>query len=298
MTRAARYAKASTLQDAISLRRADPSACYLAGGTFVLAGDEAAGPESVIDVGSALPRSIERGMGFIAIGAGATLQEIAEGSPPPDSASRGAGTMVPPCLAEAALTMMNRNTRNRATIGGNIGADKSCSSLIPILLVLDAEVEAVSPESPEAERLALRQWLQERDSGGRKADLILRILVPVKEGTRAAYRRWNRVSCDLSVLGAAAAYETKDGRLSSVRIALGGLGPKSRRSAEIEALFEGRALPSRDEIEKAAARLLRPLGDLRAGEGFKRLRGSQLIADAILEALPLAGGSPSKEPRP
>lgn len=112
----------------------------------------------------------------------------------------------------------------------------------------------------------------------------------MNEATRASYRRWNRVSCDLSVLGAAAAYELVEGRVSKLRIALGGLGPKSRRRPELEALFEGRPLPGREDIEKAAAPLLKPIADLRASAEFKRLRGSQLIADAILKAHPTIAG--------
>lgn len=140
MTKVARYAKPSTWQEALALRRADAGARWLAGGTYLLAGDGADKPESVVDLGAALPRGIERSGAFDSIGAGATFQEIAEASPP--------------CLVEAALSMVNRNTRNRATIGGNLGADKSCSSLIPILLVLGSEIEAASPEAPEPEASA------------------------------------------------------------------------------------------------------------------------------------------------
>jgi len=127
------------------------------------------------------------------------------------------------------------------------------------------------------------------------SDLLLRVLVPVEEGRRAAYRRWNRVSCDLSVLGAAVSYELEasprgspfGGAVRRLRIALGGLGPKARRFPALEALFQGRPLPSREEIEAAAAPLLKPIDDLRASAAFKRLRGAQLLADALLEAAPV-----------
>jgi probable selenate reductase FAD-binding subunit len=272
MTKVRRYSRASGPAESLAARAADPAARWLAGGTFLLAGDGIDKPEAVVDVGAALPRGIERQAGSALIGAGATLQEIAESE------------AVPACLAEAALTMMNRNTRNRATIGGNLGADKSCSSLVPILLVLGAEVEVISPASPEPARLLLERWLEERSGSQRAADLVLRVSVPMDPSVRAAYRRWNRVSCDLSVLGAAAAYSLSDGRVSGLRIALGGLGPKARRHPALDALFEGKCLPSREEIEKAAAPLLEPISDLRASAAFKRLRGAQLLADALAEA--------------
>ena len=119
----------------------------------------------------------------------------------------------------------------------------------------------------------------------RAADLILRVTLPVRAGTRAAYRRWNRVSCDLSVLGAAAAFRIEGGLVTGLRLALGGLGPKARRFPALEALFEGSPPLSRDEIEETVAPHLRPIDDLRASASFKRRRGSQLAAEAIVDAL-------------
>jgi CO/xanthine dehydrogenase FAD-binding subunit len=98
------------------------------------------------------------------------------------------------------------------------------------------------------------------------------------------YRRWNRVSCDLSVLGAAVAYELADGKIRGLRLALGGLGPKARRFPELETLFEGKVLPDREEIESTVRPFLHPIDDLRASAAFKRLRGAQLLADALLDA--------------
>jgi CO/xanthine dehydrogenase FAD-binding subunit len=279
MTKVQRYSKASTWKEALAAKADDPSAAWLAGGTYLLAGDGADKPESVIDLGSALPRGFERRGEYLSIGAGATFQDIAE------AASSSGAASAPRCLADAVLTMRNRNTRNRATLGGNIGADKSCSSLLPILLVLGAELEVASPASPEPERLPLELWLSEREAPpSRSTDLILGVLVPLRGGIRALYSRWNRVSCDLSVLGAAVAYSLDNACVAGLRIALGGLGPKARRRPELEALFEGRPLPSRAEIEKAAAPLLKPVADLRASAEFKRLRGSQLLADALVDA--------------
>jgi probable selenate reductase FAD-binding subunit len=273
MNKVQRYAKPKSLGEALAAKRTDPRALWLAGGTGLLAGDARGRAESVIDIAEAVPRGILRSGGELSIGSAATFQEIAD--------SREA----PACLVEAALSMANRNTRNRATLGGNLGADKSCSSLIPLLLTLGAEVEVVSPNSPQAKRLELDAWLRSRDGAtDDQGELVLRLFVPAAPGKRAAYRRWNRVACDLSVLGAAAAFALEGGSVRGLRLALGGFGPKARRFPEIEALFEGKGLPSRDAIEKAVSPLLHPIDDLRASAAFKRLRGAQLAADALLEA--------------
>lgn len=279
MTKVRRYIKASSVADALDARRAESAAAYLAGGTALMAGDGRDKSESVIDLGAALPRGIVRedsGLDeTLTLGAGATFQEIA------------GSREVPPCLAEACLSMVNRNTRNRATLGGNLGADKSCSSLIPILIALGADVEVASPSSPKPRRVELEGWLRsraEKPEPASASDLLLRVFVPLMEGRRASYRRWNRAACDLSVLGASVAYGIENGSVDGLRIALGGLGPKARRFPVLEALFEGRPLPSRSEIEAAVAPLLKPIDDLRASAAFKRLRGAQLLADALIGA--------------
>jgi CO/xanthine dehydrogenase FAD-binding subunit len=283
MTKLRNYTRATSLAQALEARRAEPRAAWLAGGTLLLAGDGRDKPESVIDIGLALPRELAAAEGLLSLGAGASFQELAE--------SRA----LPAYLVEAALSMANRNTRNRATLGGNLAADKSCSSLVPLLLALEAELELLSPLAlagptpaalPSPERLGLEAWLLERSTPGsrRGADLVLRVLVSHNPARRAAYRRWNRVACDLSVLGAAAAYELEGGLVRRLRLALGGLGPQARRFPELEQLFEGSALPPRERIEAMVSPLLKPIDDLRASAAFKRLRGAQLVAEALLEA--------------
>jgi CO/xanthine dehydrogenase FAD-binding subunit len=159
--------------------------------------------------------------------------------------------------------------------------------MLPILIALEAEVEVVSPSSPKPRLIGLESWLQLRAESAEFAyasDLILRVYVSLKEGRHAAYRRWNRVSCDLSILGAAAAYEFEGEIFRNVRLALGGFGPKARRFPAIESLFEGKPLLAREAIEEAVSPLLDPIGDLRASAAFKRLRGAQLVADALGDA--------------
>jgi hypothetical protein len=146
-----RYSRAGSWHEALELRDGEPGARWLAGGTALLAGDGRDKPDSVIDLGSALPRAIELVGGELSIGACATFQDIA------------AAPALPRYLVDAALTMVNRNTRNRATLGGNLGADKSCSSLIPLLIALDAR----GRESPRLQlgrprTSASRHWLDGR----------------------------------------------------------------------------------------------------------------------------------------
>jgi len=252
-----RYLKAASVAEALAAKAADPSAAWLAGGTYLLAGDGRDKPASVIDVGNALPSAIAVADGIVAIGAGATFQAIADSS-------------LPPILRDAALAMSDRNVRNRATLGGNLGARKSCSSLIPSLLALDAEVE-IAGRSPAF--LPLREWLDSRaeDPEAGNAELVLGARARLDPSRRAAYLRWARTSCDLALISVAVSFVLDGAVVRGLRLALGGMGPRARRFPEIESLLELSPLPEREVIEAVVAPRL----------DFKRLRGALLVADAL-----------------
>ncbi|MBL8968620.1 MAG: FAD binding domain-containing protein [Spirochaetaceae bacterium] len=261
------YLRPASIDEALAARAAKPEAAFIAGGTFLLSSDRPTAPRLYVDVGRLLGAKIERRGAELVLGAGATFQDLVD------------APALPAALKAAAATMANRNVRNRATVGGNLGAGKSCSSLIPALLALEARV--VCAERPDAAHLSLplSSWL-ERPTG-----LVLEVIVPVEAGRRAAFARWSRSACDLSVLTAAASYRLDGpGSIRGLAVAAGGLGPRARRFPEIERLFEGGALPPRGEIEALVAPLLSPVDDHRGGAAFKRLRGASLVADAILTA--------------
>ncbi len=271
------YTRPSSLAEALEQKAANPGAAWLAGGTGILAGDSRPRPAALIDVGRLLPRAIRMADGELLMGAGASFQDIADCD------------LVPASLREAALTMVNRNTRNRATIGGNLGANKSCASLIPLLLVLDAKLIV---EGGKKTRLGAAEWLADRSG------LVLEAAIASDPGRRSSYLRWARSSCDLSVLTVAVSCIVTSAGLSSLRIAMGGLASHARRFGELEALFEGMALPPREAIEAASAPLFNPIDDLRASAAFKRLRAATLLADAMHAAAgsALAASSPAATP--
>ena len=144
--------------------------------------------------------------------------------------------------------MVNRNTRNRATLGGNLGADKSCSSLIPILIVLGAEVEIVSPYAPSPRRMGLEAWLRSRAEESdpeRGSDLVLR-------------------SSFLSRKAAAPPTGAGTGLPATFGAGRGGLLPRRRRSP---ALPQGGARRTRAEgaVASAISRLSSRVCRSRAG---------------------------------
>mgnify|MGYP002348416080 CR=1 FL=1 len=302
------YRKPTSLAEALALLR-EPGAVALAGGTFALIGEEHGDRPDIalaVDVAELLPRSIARqgngGDSRLVIGAGVSFQELADAQ------------LVPACLRAAALTMANRNTRNRATVGGNLGANKSCASLVPILLALDAVVEyavaaagakAGAKPGPSGQELELdvkigplEQWLAE------PRGILLSVAADLGAGLFAASGRASRTACDLATATVGVRYRLEgEGSQASpagalpagvprvprgLRVALGGFGPHARLYPEIAALFEGKPLPPKADIEAAVEPLLEARPDQRGGAAYKKRRGAVILADALYAAEALA----------
>lgn len=261
------YFRPETIDEALELL-AVPGALALAGGTWALAFEGRDKPERVVDIGEAVPRSIERRVATegrdaaLAVGAGATFQEIVE-SP-----------ATPGAIRAAAKSMANRNTRNRATVGGNLGANKSCSSLAPVLLALGSSVE-YKERGKAAATAPLADWLAS------PRGLLLTVVAPLPPGLRVCSMRASRTACDIATATAACAYRLEGGKISGLRIAVGGFGPHAALRPDIGALFEGKPLQPKADIEKAVEPLLKAITDMRGSADYKRLRGAALVADAL-----------------
>ncbi len=264
------YFRPASVDEALELL-AFPGAGALAGGTFALAFDARDKPERMVDISRAVPCAIERLGGTLRIGAGVRFQELIESG------------SVPAVLKAAAASMANRNTRNRATVGGNLGANKSCSSLAPILLVLGASVE-YQERGQSAASIPLVEWLEK--PGG----LVLSVAVALGAkpadgaGIRAASLRASRTACDIATATAACAFSLDGGRVTGLRVAIGGFGPHASLRADLAALFEGKPLPPKADIENAALPLLLAIGDQRGSAEYKCLRGAALLADTLHSA--------------
>jgi len=267
------YFRPKTAEEAARLLASEKDAVLLAGGTYLLTSQFAKKPMAAIAVSGLLPATIERHGERVIIGADATFQALVE------------ACGLPKALRDAALAMTDRNIRNRATVGGNIGADKSCASLVPFFLVAEARYSRVG-----ALAVGAAEW---QAMAAEERGIAAAVEFAAPEARRFAFSRFARTSCDVAVLTCAASAAFEAGAARGLRIAMGGLGPHARRFPELERLFEGAALPGKAAIEAAAAPFLAPVADARGGAEFKRARAASLLADVLADlANPEAGETP------
>ena len=214
------YFRPKTAEEAARLLASEKDAVLLAGGTYLLTSQFAKKPMAAIAVSGLLPAAIERHDERVIIGAGATFQALVE------------ACGLPKALRDAALAMTDRNIRNRATVGGNIGADKSCASLVPFFLVAEARYSRVGALAVGA---AEWQALAAEDRG-----IAAAVEFAAPATRRFAFSRFARTSCDVAVLTCAASAVFEAGAARGLRIAMGGLGPPRAALPRAGAPLRGR----------------------------------------------------------
>ncbi|UCG31744.1 MAG: FAD binding domain-containing protein [Phycisphaerales bacterium] len=267
------YHAPATVEDAVALKeRLADSAVYLAGGTEVNSAAFSGVPEHVISLERLGLTGIRSAGAELTIGACCTIQEII------------ASAEVPECIREAGQHVVNRNIRNLATIGGQLGSNKSCGNLLPMLIVLEAVVEVASRGATEA--IPAIEYV-----AGERKELILRVRIPKHDRSRSvAVEKYARTANDLSVVTAGVSV-ARDGELiDRPLIAAGGVAEHVIRLEAVERALHGLPLPSREAIEELVGRNVSPIADIRGGVEFRRHLAGVLVAKALHRAYQGAGG--------
>lgn len=277
------YFEPKSLGEAISLlEEYGAEARLLAGGTDLLVAmkKKEVDPSYLISLQN-IPRMDEIQYsedGGLSLGAMATIAGIEK------STLIGEGLTV---LAQAASQLGATQTRNLATIGGNLCNAAPSADMAPALLVLEAQAKA---EGPKGERTMplVEFFLGPGRTALGKSEILTHVIVPEPPpGARGIYVKHSpRRSMDIAVVGVAVQMVTDDskGRCLQARIALGAVAPTPIRVPRAEALLEGQVVDQglvkrAGEVARAASN---PISDLRASAEYREEMVEVLVRRAIL----------------
>ncbi len=260
------YHRPGEIREASALKSENPKAVYLAGGTQVnRAPLDRDLPEVVIDIRDVVSEGITMEGTDVVIGAMTSLQLVADSD------------IVPAALREAAGFIPTRSIRNQATVGGNIGAGRSDSYLIPAFIALAAEVRSAEGNIPVEEYI--------RDDHD---ELIIDILVPVPVGECIVVKE-SRSHVALPVVSAAVSLTVDEGLpnygLSGACVAVGCVAPKTIRLTEVEEAIVSGNLKTREDVEAAIRGALNPPTDILGTAEYKTYINGVIIADAVIRCL-------------
>ncbi len=279
------FIKPRTVAEAVKDHENNQGYFYIAGGTEILSDGYPVtrdGIRGLIDLSALGLKRITAEDGMLVIEPMATLQELAD--------STGTGKPHFEILREAALNVSNRNIRNRATIGGNIAVCKSCSDMIPALMVMDAELEVAITYSKRAPVTILDYTIQS-DKG-----LITSIRIPRKENFFAGIRRYTRTANDLALVNVCLGIQLEGNAIRDARLAVGGVAKTVMRMPAAEQLLLGREISEGMEglassLRECVEKSVRPLDDHRGKAWFKREMAGGLAVQALYAAARKGGAA-------
>ena len=279
------YLAPTRLDEALSALT--PDAVPLAGGTdlFLRMERRQTQPDTVVDL-KRVPgmNRIEASGGDLRIGALALMEDLAM------------STMVRngwDALARAARVVGSTQTRNRATIGGNLANASPAADTATPLMALGAVV-AIAEAGGSREMPVEQLFLGPGRTALGEGELLTAVLVPAMPARAgSSFQRCVRTAMDIAVVNCAAFLRLEeDGVIADARIALGAVGPTPLRAAAAENRLKGQR-PSSDlatEAAEAAADDAQPIDDVRAGAEYRRAMVRVLTRRAIEDACRRAGG--------
>jgi CO/xanthine dehydrogenase FAD-binding subunit len=195
--------------------------------------------------------------------------------------TRGIAPAVAPVLHEAARSMGSTQIRWMGTLGGNIGTASSVGDALCALMALDARATVASAtasrEVPVAELVR---------SGLVAGELIVDLRWPLASGPQRFLKVCRRAAVSRSVVSVSFVAEADAGS-SSVRIVLGGCGPRPLRVSSAERLASELSDNGRFSPEAAAAVAdrvraeLDPPSDIAGTSAYRRHAAGVLVRRAL-----------------
>jgi len=277
------------LGEAVSLlRHYGKKAALLAGGTdFMLRVERrVATPGVVVDLKN-IPdlKGIGTSREGLRIGALALMEEIA--SAPAVRKRYG-------LLASAAGVVGSIQTRNRATLGGNLCNASPAADTPPALIALAAAVRVSSGK--RLREVPIEDFfLGPGKTCLASGEIVKEIFIPSPARRSAgSFQRSTRTAMDIALVNCAVflSLDSRGEVIKDIRIALGAVAPTPLRVQSAEEALRGKK-GDLEDIEQAAERAVAsasPIDDVRASAHYRREMVRVLTRRAVVEALRQAKG--------
>jgi len=261
------FLRATSWSDALAIKAARPAALPIAGGTDVMVeiNFDRRRPDALLDLTPVAALSgWERDNGQVSIGAGVPYTRLID--------ELGAEL---PGLAMASRTVGSPQIRNRGTLGGNLGSASPAGDTHPVLLALDATVDAGSTRGARAIPID-DFYLGVKKSALADDELIRSVRIPLGTGPCHFAKIGTRNAMVIAVCSVAVALHVE---ARTVRTGIGSAAPTPRRSPDAEAfaasaldwsgqsaLDDGTARRFGELVAAAAV----PINDVRGTAAYRR----------------------------
>ena len=210
---------------------------------------------------------IERQGETLRIGAGVTI-----------AALQAAVQDMHPSFAELLRRFASVQVRNAATIGGNIANGSPIGDAPPALIALGAQLHL--RRGDKRRDMALEDFfLDYRKQDRQRAEFVEAVSIPVRAAALRCYKISKRFDQDISALCGCFNVTVQAGRVSTARIAFGGMAGIPKRAAAVEAALIGQAwtLATINAACGGFTQDFQPLSDMRASAGYRLVAAQNLL---------------------
>lgn len=238
------YAKASSVQEAVSLLASNPDAKILNGGHSLLPAMKLrlATPAMLVDIGGISELKQVSVNGGATIGAAATYDDLLKNE----------GLRKHAALYEAMAKVGDVQVRNRGTVGGAAAHADPASDVPAALLALGAEMVAVGPNGTRT--IAADDFFVDILTTALEPNEVLTEIRIPDTGASSAYEKFAHPASGYAVCGVAVALNRDaSGTVTSARIAVTGAVYTATRCTAAEEAITGTKATAAD-IEAAAAK--------------------------------------------
>ena len=189
-----------------------------------------------------------------------------------------------PDFAEVLRRFGSPPIRSTATLAGNIANGSPIGDSMPCLMALGATL--VLRKGERTREVPLDEfYVGQKKNVMQPSEFIEAVVLPKPKAGQVfrAHKVSKRFEQDISATCIAVSYTLKDGRMSSVRVALNGLAPWPCRVPRIESALEGRSSDQvlASHIDDAIAATFKPRDGLRATWAYRSLVTRNLVLSFI-----------------
>jgi len=192
-----------------------------------------------------------------------------------------------PALAEIMDRFGSPQIKNAGTLAGNIANASPIADTLPFLYVSGASLELTGLAGTRVVPLP-EFYLGYKKLDLRADEIITRILIPLPKAdeTLRLYKISKRSHLDISTFTAAMLMRRTDGRIDSMRIAYGGVGPVVLRLKKTEEFLTGRplALETFTAAGEIAREEIAPITDVRGSRELRLQLAENILCRFYYEA--------------
>lgn len=193
-------------------------------------------------------------------------------------------------LTQTAHKLGGYQTRNLATIGGNLCNASPSAEMAPALIVLEGKLEIMGPNGSR-KILVEDFFLGPSQTVLQDDEILIEIQIPrIETDSRGTYLKLGaRNSMEIAIVSVAVllALDSKRSILKNLRMALGGVAPTPIRIMDVEEIVKGKE-PNKDlihEVCQIASEKAKPISDLRATAEYRKEMIKVLTTQAIIQTL-------------